>query len=192
MIWDLETYDTTTGETIATYDGRRGVTLRHALLSLHSVVAGSRAGAGGLVAIRLAERHSAQLRAYADPTGAIDREVMVDEAREIAEEDPALVYLPLPVSATWWGVRVTPAEWYAVSFDGLGGQVGGAGVWGLGASPEAALADARHRVEQHYPYSAGLMMDAMHLTAHCGPPRAPRVLGPVQQIIERQVAPLRG
>lgn len=47
----------------------------------------------GRDAIKLAETTRATLRAHADPTGAVDREVTIEEAREIADEDPALVYV---------------------------------------------------------------------------------------------------
>jgi len=46
----------------------------------------------GHEAIRIAETRGTALRAHADPTGAADREVTIDEAREIASEDPGLVY----------------------------------------------------------------------------------------------------
>jgi hypothetical protein len=53
----------------------------------------------GTQAIRLAETTDATLRAHRDPTGAADREVTIDEAREIVAEDPALVYVAARVAS---------------------------------------------------------------------------------------------
>lgn len=46
----------------------------------------------GREAISLAAERGLTLRAHADPTGAPGRDVTADEAREICEEDPSLVY----------------------------------------------------------------------------------------------------
>jgi hypothetical protein len=49
----------------------------------------------GHEACEVAHDTGAALRAHADPTGSTDRDISLEAALELLEQDPALVYLPL-------------------------------------------------------------------------------------------------
>jgi hypothetical protein len=54
----------------------------------------------GIAAIEYAEAHGLALKKYNDPTEDARENLTPDEAREIAAEDPSLIYLP--VTFTGW------------------------------------------------------------------------------------------
>ena len=86
----------------------------------------------GFAAIAYAVRFGLDLNKHADPTEG-SRVVDIDEARAIAKEDPALVWIEAP---SFDAERMT-ASVAAVGNDGFRPVV-----WGLGTSAEMAFADA--------------------------------------------------
>lgn len=86
----------------------------------------------GREAIAYAREYGLDLTKFADPTEEA-RVVTLDEAIEIAKEDPALLSVEAP---TWDPTRMAPTC-AAVGNDGRRPCI-----WGLGTSPEMAFADA--------------------------------------------------
>lgn len=86
----------------------------------------------GFDAIAFAVRFGQDVQKYADPTGPAGS-VDVVEAREIAKEDPSLLYVEVPA----FDATEMLATFAAVGNDGSRPVV-----WGLGTSAEMAFADA--------------------------------------------------
>jgi hypothetical protein len=81
----------------------------------------------GTDAIAYAETHGRTLNKHADPTEGARTGLTVSEAQRVAKEDPSLIW-------------IDSTHYACVGSDGITLVV-----WGLGATPEAARAEAREQ-----------------------------------------------